>query len=108
MRKDQHSGTTDTNPVTGGADRIDATVSTKNHQEISNLPCDRIRPDMKHVGGLAGCILLLLLTCSSVSAYQMSAQVLGIIIASSFSLFAYLIIVAVRCRHRQDTSSQDQ
>jgi hypothetical protein len=103
MRKDQ-SGTTDTHPVTGRADRIDATVSTKSKTTI--LECSRFRPELKAVGGLAGGILLLLLTLSSVSAYQMSALVSGIIIVLFLVILAFFIVVAVRCRHRPDPLSE--
>ena len=104
MRKD-HSGTTDTHPVTGGADRIDATVSTKVSKNTI-LDCTRMKPEMKAVGGLAGGILLLLLTLSSVSTYQMSAQVSGIIIVLFLMILAYFVFVAVRCRHRPDILSE--
>ena len=58
---------------------------------------------MRAVGGLILSTLLLLLTCSSVSAYQMPALITGGIILISIFLLAYLVVVAVRCRHRPDT-----
>jgi hypothetical protein len=108
MRKDEYSGRTATHPVTGRADCIDATVKKEEVSPDTASSCTRHRPDWKAVGGLAGCMLLFALTCSSVSAYQMSAHLSGIIIALSLLLIAYLIFVAVRCRNRPEPVAPDQ
>jgi hypothetical protein len=106
MRKYDSSGTNVNHPISERADSNDATeckTKLKNLQICTTIPCDRAGPDLKVVGPLAGSMLLFLLTCSSVSAYCMSAQILYFTIGLSFLLPAYVTYVAVRCRHCPDT-----
>jgi len=56
------------------------------------------------MGGLAGSILLLILTCGSVSVYQVSGLLPGIAIALVLLVFLALAIIAAGCRYHARTA----
>lgn len=65
-------------------------------------------PQFRMVAGMAGMMLLVLGTLCSVSCYQLSAQVSGMVIGLFFIFFVYSVVVAARCRRRPtDTHPQD-
>jgi len=66
--------------------------------------CDPARPVQGVIGGLAGSILLLILTCGSVSVYQVSGLLPGIAIALVLLVLLALAIIAAGCRYHARTA----
>jgi hypothetical protein len=94
--------------INRGEDRMVADVPAPHREEHSfcehihslSAYCASFSREFRLVSGMAGMMLLVLGTYCSVSRYQMSAQVSQLILGIFLIVYAYTILVAVRCRGR--------
>ena len=104
-----------TNPpsIRYGDDPVIADMPAPHREEFSfqkhinpiSAYCASFSREFRLVSGMTGMMLLVLGTYCSVSRYQMSAQVSQLVLGSFLIVYAYTLLVAVRCRGRHGNSS---
>lgn len=104
-----------TNPpsITLGEDRAGADAPAPHreeqafyeHNQSLSAHTTSFSHEFRQVAGMTGMMLLLLGTFCSVSRYQMSAQVSQLILGIFLIVYAYTVLVAVRCRGRHGNST---
>lgn len=106
-------GTTNHPSIDPDETRVCADAPAPHREELSFLehihsffaPSTSFSHEFRLVAGMTVMMLLVLGTISSVSTYQMSAQVSQLVLGIFVIVYAYTLLVVVRCRGRHGNST---